>query len=122
MSNEQLEQVEALQAASPMCGRMIRALKGLIKEYEGNKAADTDKYMHSVLQGLEWIFAVYRSTKDIINLSGDVIDQNEVNKSVIRLNEANKADNDTEKAEAFKGILKFVEDFKAEADNIVAAA
>lgn len=122
MSNEQLEQVEALQQASPMCGRMIKALDGLIKEYEGNKSADTEEYMHSVLQGLEWIFAVYRGTKSLIDANNSAINQSEVNEYVYELNAANKAQDDAKRAEAFRGILKFVQDFKSEADCIVAAA
>lgn len=122
MSTEQLEKIEALQVVSPMCERMGKAIKGLIKEYEGEKSADTEDYMHSILQGLEWIFAVYRGTKDLINADGEVIDQNIVNESVLRLNAANKVNDDSEKVEAFKGILKFVMDFKREADAQVAFA
>lgn len=117
MSKEQLEMVEALETASPLMARMISAIKGLIREYDGNKAADTEEYMHNILQGLEWIFALYRSTKDLVNASG-VINQDEVNASVIKLNRANEAQDDAGRVEAFKGILKFVETFKSEADSI----
>ncbi|MGN0327429.1 MAG: hypothetical protein ACI4D4_00475 [Lachnospira sp.] len=122
MSNEQLEQVEALEAASPYCEKMIKAISRIIKEYSGEKLPDTDDYMHSILKGMHWIFSVYDGTKSLINASGVVIDENEVNKSVIRLNDANKAEDDSERVEAFKGLLKFVETFKTEADGIIAKA
>ena len=119
MSKDQLEKVEALQAASPLFGRVIGAIKGLIGEYQDGKSKDTDEYMHSILQSLEWTFSVYRSTKDMVNARGS-INQDEVNAAVIRLNAANQADDDSEKIEAFKSILTFVETFKKEADSIVA--
>ncbi|MGN0318151.1 MAG: hypothetical protein ACI4E1_09510 [Lachnospira sp.] len=122
MSNEQLEQVEALQQAGPMMERVIGAINRVIYEYSGEKLPDTEEYMHSVLQGLEWVFAVYRGTKSLIDANDSRINQEEVNSYVFRLNAANKAQDDSERAEAFKGILKFVEEFKREADCIVAAA
>jgi len=121
MSKEQLEMVEALETASPLMARMISAIKGIIREYEGNKAADTDDYMHKLLQGLEWIFSIYRGTKSMVNPDGSVIDQEAVNNAVLKLNAANQAQDDAGRAEAFKVILKFVESFKEEADNIVGA-
>lgn len=122
MSNEKKEQVEALQQAGPMIDRVIGAVNRVIDEYSGEKLPDTEEYMHSVLQGLEWVFAVYRGTKSLMDANDSSINQEEVNGYVLRLNEANKTQDDSERAEAFKGILKFVEEFKKEAECIVAAA
>ena len=118
MEELRVQQIEALQVASPYCGKIITALNNLIDEYSGNKKEDTDEYMKSVINGLNWIFEVYNGTSSLINEDGVVINKEEVNGCVIELNQA--AD-DAAKAKAFKGILDFVEKFKAEADKYVAS-
>ncbi|MBQ2472660.1 MULTISPECIES: hypothetical protein [Lachnospira] len=122
MSNYEMEQIEALQAASPYCEKLITAIGRIIKEYSGDKLPDTDEYMHHILKGLYWIFSIYGSTQDMINPNGEVIDQDEVNSYVLELNKANKEEDDEARVEAFTGILKFVEDFKREADLKISAA
>ena len=47
-----------------------------------------------------------------------IIDKDIVNKSVQMLNKANQDNDDALRVEALKGILSFVEVFKAEADKI----
>ncbi|WP_027437026.1 hypothetical protein [Lachnospira multipara] len=122
MSKLELEQIEALQAASPYCEKLITAISRIIDEYSGNKLPDTDEYMHHILMGLYWIFSIYGSTQDMINPNGAIIDQDEVNAYVLELNKANQDEDDAARVEAFTGILKFVEDFKREADLKIAAA
>ncbi len=118
MEELRTQQIEALQVASPYCGKIIKALNNLIDEYSGNKQEDTDEYMKSVINGLNWIFEVYNGTSSLINEGGVVINKEEVNGCVIELNQA--AD-DAAKAKAFKGLLDFVEKFKAEADKYAAS-
>ena len=118
MDETRKQQLEALKVAGPYCGRIITALNKIIKEYSGNRLPDTDKYMESILNGLNWIFSVYNGTKDLINEKEMIIDKDIVNKSVQMLNKANQDNDDALRVEALKGILSFVEVFKAEADKI----
>lgn len=122
MSKEQLEQVEALQVASPYCGKIIKAIRRIVKEYSGGRLPDTDEYMEHIRSGLAWIISVYNGTRTLVNADQTVIDEAAVNKYVVKLNDMEHVESDDEKAEIFEGILHFVEDFKREADSIVAMA
>lgn len=111
------KQIEALQTAVPYCEKMITALNSLIEEYSKEKKEDTDEYMKEVSEGLNWIFEVYNGTSSLINADKAVIDQEAANESVLLLNKANEENDDAMRANAFRGILKFVEKFKAEAEK-----
>jgi len=115
MEDLRTQQIQALRVALPYLDKMIPAVNNIIDEFSGNRQEDTDEYMKSILNGLNWIFEVYNGTQDLINKDEIVIDKSVVNASVIKLNEANKDNNDANRAEAFKGILQFLETFKENA-------
>ena len=114
MEDLRTQQIEALQVAAPYCEKIIVALNNIIGEFSGNRQEDTDEYMKSIINGLNWIFEVYNGTEALIVEDGAVINKEEVNGCVIELNQA--AD-DSAKAKAFEGILDFVVKFKAAADK-----
>lgn len=118
MEDIRTQQIEALNMALPYCDKMITAVNSIIEEFSGNRQEDTNEYMVSILNGLNWIFEVYNGVQELINKDETVIDKDVVNASVIKLNEANKANDDAMRAEAFKGILEFLEDFKAAAVKV----
>lgn len=115
------QQIEALEVAVPYCDRMSTALKQIIKELTGEKQEDTDEYIVTILNGLNWIFSVFNGTQDLVNKDAVVIDKDKVNESVSMLNEANDAKDDQKRAQAFEGILQFVEQFREVAANLSAA-
>ncbi len=115
------QQIEALEIAVPYCDRMSAALKQIIKELTDEKQEDTDEYIVTILNGLNWIFSVFNGTQDLINKDTVVIDKDIVNESVSMLNEGNEAKDDQKRAQAFEGILKFVEKFREVAANLSVA-
>ncbi len=115
------QQIEALEVAVPYCDKMSAALKQIIKELTGEKQEDTDEYIVTILNGLNWIFSVFNGTQDLVNKDAVVIDKDKVNESVSMLNEANDAKDDHKRAQAFEGILQFVEQFREVAANLSAA-
>ena len=115
MEDLRTQQLEALKVALPYCDKMIAAVNNIIYEFSGNRQEDTDEYMTSILNGLNWIFEVYNGTQELINKDEIVIDKIVVNAYVMKLNEANKDNDDAKRAEAFKGILEFLEAFKGAA-------
>lgn len=115
------QQIEALEVAVPYCDRMSAALKQIIKELTGEKQEDTDEYIVTILNGLNWIFSVFNGTQDLVNKDAVVIDKDKVNESVSMLNEANDAKDDQKRAQAFEGILQFVEQFREVAAKLSTA-
>ena len=119
MEDLRTQQIEALNMALPYCDKVIKAVNNIIVEFSGNRQEDTDEYMISILNGLNWIFEVYNGTQELINKDENVIDKNVVNGYVVKLNEANQANDDAMRVEAFKGILEFLETFKEAAKKLV---
>lgn len=115
MEDLKAQQIEALEVAVQYCDKIIPAVKNIIDEFSGNRQEDTNEYMVSILNGLNWIFEVYNGTQELINKDETIIDRDVVNLYVKKLNDANQADDDAKRAEAFKGILEFLETFKASA-------
>ncbi len=118
MEDLRTQQIEALKVALPYLDKMIPAVNNIIDEFSGNRQEDTDEYMASILNGLNWIFEVYNGTQDLINKNETVIDKSVVNASVTKLNEANQDNDDAKRVEAFKGILQFLETFKDNAAKV----
>ena len=120
MEDLRVQQIEALQVAVPYCKKIINAINNLIGELTEERKEDTDEYMNSILNGINWIFEVYNGTRDFINEDGVIVDKEEVNANVVKLNEANTNNDDDMRAEAFKGIKEFIELFSAEAEKKIA--
>lgn len=118
MSELREQQIEALQVAGEYSSKIIVAINKIIEELSGQRLSDTDEYLNNILKGLNWIFEVFNGTKDLINEKETVIDKDVVNESVYLLNEGVQEKNDAKIAEALKGILKFVECFKEQADKL----
>ena len=106
--------------AVPYCAKISNALNNLMEELNGHRQPDTDEYMKSTLNGLNWIVEVYNGTKDLINKDSVVINKEEVNKSVLALNAANNANDDAARVEALKGLKAFVDTFSAQAGKVIA--
>lgn len=119
MDELRTQQIEALQTAVPYCEKIIRAMGNIIDEFLGDRKEDTDEYMNSIINGLNWIFEVYNGTQALVNENA-AIDKEKANQFVGLLNEANTENNDLKRAEALKGIRTFVEQFKAEAEKHIA--
>ena len=85
MEDLRTQQIEALEVAVPYCAKISNALNNLMEELNGHRQPDTDEYMKSTLNGLNWIVEVYNGTKDLINKDSVVINKEEVNKSVLAL-------------------------------------
>lgn len=116
MDELRAQQIEALQMAKPYCEKIAAALERIIREYTQEKLPDTEEYLTHILNGLNWIFEVYNGTCSLINEGSIVVDKDDVNESVIAFNKANEASDDIAKAEALKGILKFVKTFAQAAE------
>lgn len=119
MEDLKKQQVEALEVAAEYCAKLSNGIENVVKELEGDKLPDTDKYLDSVVKGLNWIFEVYNGTKDLIEANNIDLDKEDVNKAVLALNDAFKSGDDAKKAAALKGdILTFVKKMETVSSQI----
>jgi hypothetical protein len=114
------QQIEALGVVAPYCAKIERAIDNVIGELNGNRLDDTDVYINSIQNGLNWIIEVYNGTRDLVNKDSVVIEKDDVNKTIAKMNEAMKAKDDAALAESFAEVKKFVETFRGAAEKLSA--
>ena len=95
MQDNRAEQIEALNTAKDYCTRLYKGVNALADELRTGRLPDTEEYMKTVINGINWVFEVYNATKKLINENCDYIDKNKVNAGAVELGKA-VADNDDE--------------------------
>lgn len=119
MQDNRTEQIEALNTAKDYCIRLYKGVNALADELRTGRLPDTEEYMKTVINGINWVFEVYNATKDLINENCDYIDKDKVNAGAVELGKA-VADNDDEKAadKLENVIAPFILDFQKAVDKI----
>lgn len=112
------QQLEALQVVAPYCAKIENAINNVVGELNGNRLEDTDEYIKSIQNGLNWIIEVYNGTRDLINKDSVVIDKETVNAAIFKMNAANTAKNDAMLAEAFTEVGGFIKIFREAAEKL----
>ncbi len=112
------QQLEALKVVAPYCAKIENAINNVVGELNGNRLEDTDEYIKSIQNGLNWIIEVYNGTRDLINKDSVVIDKELVNAAIFKMNSASTAKNDVMLAEAFTEVGSFVKSFREAAEKL----
>ena len=108
-NNMRAEQIEAVITAADYCKRLVTAINNLIYEFENGRLEDTPQYAKDVLDGINWVIQVYNATKELFAETGVVVDEDRMNRDVVRLAAAYDNNDDAEKAAVLGGgILDFV--------------
>ncbi len=119
MQDNRAEQIEALNTAKDYCIRLYKGVNALADELRTGRLPDTEEYMKTVINGINWVFEVYNATKDLINENCDYIDKDKVNAGAVELGKA-VADNDDEKvADKLENVIApFILDFQKAVDKV----
>lgn len=119
MQDNRTEQIEALNTAKDYCIRLYKGVNALADELRTGRLPDTEEYMKTVINGINWVFEVYNATKELINENCDYIDKDKVNAGAVELGKA-VADNDDEKAadKLENVIAPFILDFQKAVDKV----
>ena len=112
------QQLEALKVVAPYCAKIENAINNVVGELNGNRLEDTDEYIKSIQNGLNWIIEVYNGTRDLINKDSVVIDNETINAAIFKMNSASTAKNDVMLAEAFTEVGSFVKSFREAAEKL----
>lgn len=119
MQDNRTEQIEALNTAKDYCIRLYKGVNALADELRTGRLPDTEEYMKTVINGINWVFEVYNATKNLINENCDYIDKDKVNAGAVELGKA-VADNDDEKvADKLENVIApFILDFQKAVDKV----
>lgn len=114
MEDLRKEQEEALGVLYEYNQKLVKAIHTVILELREGRKEDTEEFLNTIINGLNWEIEVFNGTMSLINEKENVIDKTEVNTKVIVLGDALKAKDDARIADAFEnGILPVLGEFEA---------
>ena len=95
---EEREILETLIEYSP---KLIRGMQAVCTELCEERADDTDEYLKSVVEGMNWEIEVFNGLRDLFIEMGLSFDKEEMNSTILRFNDAYKAKDDIAIAKCF---------------------
>lgn len=90
MESNRQEQIEALQAMAEYLPKLKKGMTTVADELKNGRLADTDEYLKSVINGLNWVISITNSTINLLNEKEPAIDKDKINKVSISFSEAYK--------------------------------
>lgn len=103
------QQLEALEELYHYSGKLMPAIETVSAELKGNCQEDTDEYLKSILEGVNWVIEVLNRTMELVNEEETVINKDKINESILKLGEFVKAKEDEKIAETLtEEILPFI--------------
>lgn len=119
MENTRSEQIEALKVLEKFNSKLIGNMKSLVNELSGNRLEDTDKFLKTVIDALNWEINVVNSTMEVINDGKTRVDKDSFNKAIGSLSEAISSGDDTKIAAQFQEAIKVFENLGVAVKEVV---
>lgn len=109
MEDNRKEQIEALEVLLEFNERLVKNMKIIVKELSGKRLDDTDKFLKSIVDAINWEIQVVNGTLEVINAGEERLDKEAFNKAVSALAGAIKAKDDAAMATEFQNVIPVFE-------------
>lgn len=119
MEDNRAEQLEALEALVEFNDRLVNNMNIIVKELSGNRLEDTDKFLKSIIDAINWEIQVVNGTMDTLNEGKERVDKECFNATVLALSDAINAKDDARMAEEFTKIIPIFEKLGASAKEVI---
>lgn len=119
MTNTRIEQKEALETLVEFNERLVKNMNIIIKELSGERLEDTDKFLNSIIDAINWEIQVMNGTMELLNEGKERINKKAFNDRIVILGEAVKAKDDTKMAEAMKELIPEFEGLQMAAKEVL---
>lgn len=120
MEDNRKEQVEALEVLEEFNGRLVKNMKIIVKELSGKRLDDTDNFLKSIIDAINWEIQVVNGTMDLLNEEKVRVEKEPFNQAVLSLQAAIESKEDAKMADAFQTILPFFENLGEAAKEVIA--
>lgn len=120
MEDNRKEQLEALEVLGEFNERLVKNMKIIAKELSGSRLDDTDKFLKSIIDAINWEIQVVNGTLDVLNEEKERLNKEDFNVAVISLSNAINDNNDTEMAEEFRKITPVFEQLGVSIKEVIA--
>lgn len=120
MEDNRQEQVEALEVMAEFNGRLVKNLPILVKELSENRLEDTDKFLKSIIDAINWEIQVVNGTMDVLNDGRARVDKEAFNEKIIAVGNAVASKDDEQMAEAFENVIPVFEQLGTAVQEVLA--
>lgn len=120
MEDNRQEQVEALEVMAEFNGRLVKNLPILVKELSGNRLEDTDKFLKSIIDAINWEIQVVNGTLEVLNEGKVRVDKEAFNGKIVAVGNAVASKDDSQMAEAFEKVIPVFEQLGTAVQEVLA--
>lgn len=110
MEDNRKEQIEALEVLLEFNERLVRNMSIIVKELSGKRLDDTDKFLKSIVNALNWEIQVVNGTMDVLNTGKERVNKEAFNEKILALSKAIEENNDAKMAEEFEKVIPVFEE------------
>ena len=119
MEDNRKEQMEALETLMEFNDRLVKNMQIIVRELSGNRLEDTDKFLKSILDAMNWEIQVVNGTMEALNEGKERVNKETFNDAVVALSNAVKENDDAKMAEAFTAIIPVFEKLGESAKEVI---
>lgn len=119
MEENRKEQIEALTTLKEFNERLIKNMHIIIKELSGQRLDDTNQFLKSIIDAMNWEIAVMNGTMSLLNEGKVRINKEQFNQKAIQLSDAVNAENDTKIAQAIADLVPEFEGLGIAAGEVI---
>lgn len=119
MEDNRKEQIEALEVLLEFNDRLVRNMNIIVKELTGKRLDDTDKFLKSIIDAVNWEIQVVNGTMEILNEGKERVNKESFNNTISALSEAIEENNDAKMAEEFKKVIPVFEELGKSAREVI---
>ncbi len=120
MEDNRAEQKEALETLVEFNERLLKNMGIVIKELSGERLDDTDKFLDSIINAINWEIQVMNGTMSLLNEGGEKIDKQNFNQKMLSLGAGIKEKEDAKIADALKELVPEFENLGSVAKEVIA--
>lgn len=119
MEDNRTEQVEALEVLTEFNERLVHNMEIVVKELSGARLDDTDKFLKSIIDAINWEIQVVNGTMDLLNEGEVRVNKEAFNNAIVALNEAINQKDDARMAEEFKNVIPIFRQLGESAEEVI---
>ena len=120
MEDNRAEQKEALETLVEFNERLLKNMGIVVKELSGERLDDTDKFLDSIINAINWEIQVMNGTMELLNEGSERIDKQVFNQKVLVLGVGIKEKNDAKIANALQELIPEFENLGNAAKEVIA--
>ena len=119
MEDARKEQLEALEVLAEFNDRLVKNMNIIVKELSGERLDDTDKFLKSIVDAINWEIQVVNGTMEALNDGKERVNKESFNAAVVALSRAIGENDDAKMAEEFKKIIPVFEQLGVSAKELI---